>query len=156
MALVPFNIFASNVDSGIEYTLSKFADVTNLSGAADKTEGRDAIQMNLDRLERWANNTWFNKAKCMVLHPGQGKTKNEYRLGNKWIKSCPAEKDFVVFVDEKLVVIHLCMLAIQKASHIVDIFKRNAASRFREVILCSVLVRILPASRSGDSSTRKM
>jgi len=103
------DVFTSDVNSGIEYTLSKFADVTNLSGAADKTEGRDAIQMDLDRLERWANNTWFNKAKCMVLHPGQGKTKNEYRLGNKWIKSCPAEKDFVVFVDEKLVVIHLCV-----------------------------------------------
>ena len=43
------------MDSEIECTLSMFADNTKLCGTADMLEGRDAIQKDLDRLERWAS-----------------------------------------------------------------------------------------------------
>ena len=36
-----FNVFAGNVDSGIECTLSKFVNDTELCGAVDTLEGRD-------------------------------------------------------------------------------------------------------------------
>ncbi|RMC19570.1 hypothetical protein DUI87_03128 [Hirundo rustica rustica] len=45
------NMFISDIDSGTEHNLSKFADNTKLSGAVFKLEGRDAIKGNLDRLE---------------------------------------------------------------------------------------------------------
>lgn len=41
---VPFNIFLSDTDSGIDCPVSKLADDTKLSSAADKTEGKNAIQ----------------------------------------------------------------------------------------------------------------
>ena len=92
------------MDSGIEYTLSQFADNTRLCGVVNMLEGRDAIQRDLDRLEEWApvNVMKFNKAKCNVPHLGWRNPQYQYRLGDEWIESSPAEEDWGIVMDEKL------------------------------------------------------
>ncbi|PKU48653.1 rna-directed dna polymerase from mobile element jockey-like [Limosa lapponica baueri] len=127
LGLALLSNFVGDMDSGIECSLGKFADDTKLCGVVDMLEGRDAIQKDLDRLERWAcaNLMKFSKAKCNVLHLCHGNPNHKYRLVGEWFESSPEEKDLGVLFDEKPKMTQKHALTAQKANHILGCIKRR-------------------------------
>jgi len=140
-----FNVFVSDMDSGTECTLSKFGSDTKLCGAVTMLEGRDAVQRDLGRLERWARVKLMRlkKAKGKVLCMGQGSPKPRSRLDREWIESSRAEKDLGVLVDKKRNMTQRCALTAQKANRLLGCIPSSVGSRAREGILplCSALMR---------------
>lgn len=88
---------------------SKNYSVTKLSSALDAAGGRDDIQKDLDKIERWAHVYLirFTKAKCKVVQLGRGNPRYVCRLGEEILE----EYDLGILIDEKLDMSQQCVLA---------------------------------------------
>ena len=65
------NVSVNDLHAGLEDVLSKFADDTKLGGAVASTQGGEALQRDVDKLENWASTNCMRYNKCLILHLGR-------------------------------------------------------------------------------------
>ena len=84
LGTILFNTFISDINSGVECTLSIFTYDTKWWSAVNTPKGWDATQRDPDRPEQWAqvNFMRFNKFKCKILHLGRGNPNYQYKQGD--------------------------------------------------------------------------
>jgi len=153
------DIFVNDLHSEIECTLSKFTDNIKLSGAVDTSESWDAIQRDLDKLERWAcvNLMRFNKAKYGFLPLSTASNPQyQYRLGDEGLESSPAKKDLGFWWMKSWTgATNVC----EQANHTLGYNPSSVGSRSREVILSLFSAPVRPHQeyciRSGAPGTRR-
>lgn len=70
LGCVLLNVFVNDLEGEVECTVFRCADDTKLGGAVDMFEGKAAIQMQIDKLEEWADRNLmkFSQEKCKILH----------------------------------------------------------------------------------------
>lgn len=52
-----FGVFINYLDVGIKYILRKFASYTKIGGTVNFIRGRENLQKDMDKLERWQSPT---------------------------------------------------------------------------------------------------
>lgn len=127
---VLFSVFISDLDAGINCTLSMFADYTKLGGAVDSLDGKETLQRDLARLDSWGitNHTKFNKNKRSVLYLGWSSPGYMYKLKDKRLKSSTIERDLGIWVDGNLNMSQQCDLRVKRASCVLGCTKHNTTS----------------------------
>lgn len=82
LGLVLLNIFVSDLDDGVECSLSQFSDNTKLGGVTDVPESHNAMQGEHSKLEKWSDRKLmkFNKRKCKFLLLGRSNPMHQYML----------------------------------------------------------------------------
>lgn len=100
-------------------------------------DGRKALQMDLDKLVRWAKAKGMgpNKAKCWVLQSSQNNLIQCYRLGDECLERRLAEKELEVLVNSQLYMSQQYTQVAKKANSIVACIRNNTASRTEELIV---------------------
>ena len=76
-----------------------------------------------------------NKSKCRILHLGQGNPGYTYKLGDKRLKSSPAEREQGLWVDGKLNESQQHVLAAKRANRALGCIEHSIASQSREAIV---------------------
>ncbi|CAJ0965440.1 unnamed protein product [Ranitomeya imitator] len=135
--LNPMKNLWPDVKIAVHQRKSIFADDTKLCKAVNTREDSILLQMDLDKLETWAER-WqmrFNNDKCKVIHMGRGNQYHHYTLNGKPLGKSDREKDLGILVNDKLTWSSQCQAAAAKANRIMGCIKRGLDTHDESIIL---------------------
>ena len=141
---VLFLIYINDLVDQLECPVLLFADDAKIYKEIVSEESYQAMQRDLERLERWSSQ-WllkFNPDKCTTMHLGHRNPKYEYSIDNKNLKETNLEKDLGVHISSDLKPEKHISLIVAKANRMVGLIKRNFGDLDIEsckVLYCSLV-----------------
>lgn len=97
-----FLVYISDLPSGLESTVTSYADDTNCYCSPAMGCGR--LQSDIDKIKNWSLD-WqmpLNDAKCTVLHLGGTNPGHQYNIGTQRIASVTEQRDLGIVVSKDL------------------------------------------------------
>ena len=151
-----FICYVNDMPDIVHSAIRMFADDTKIFGLVNDTEDRDKLQMDLERLQCWADK-WqlrFNATKCKVMHLGNSNMKYDYQMkenGNLVkLEASDCEKDLGVNVDKDLKFSKHAMIASNKANRIMGMIKRSFTRIDKEMFNCLFKSLVRPHLEYGN------
>ena len=132
-----FIIYINDLENEIGSNILKFADYTKMFRRVESQEDRHQLQVDLNKLVKWAEK-WqmlFTKDKCKCLHIGQTNAKNKYIMNNTVLLSTEREKDVGVVVSSDMKVSEQRGIAARKGNQILGLIRRSIAYRDKRLII---------------------
>ncbi|KAJ7402011.1 hypothetical protein BTVI_90041 [Pitangus sulphuratus] len=128
-------MFIHDLDEGIEFTLSQFADNTNWAGSPGEQEG--CAEGYLDRLDQRAkaNGMRFNKAKWWILALESQQPQAALWAGGRVAEKLPSRKGAAGAGRQRLNMSQQCAQVAKKANGILAYISNSVASKTRAVIV---------------------
>ena len=127
-----FVVFINDLPDVVKSVVRIFADDTKLYGSVATEGGRSQIQEDINSLSDWSDK-WllkFNTSKCSVMHLGRKNPKHIYDMRDndgvyQQLEETEVEKDLGLYVDNKLSFHHHVNTAVNKATRVLGVIKRN-------------------------------
>ena len=136
-----FIVFVNDLPSIVQSIVKLYADDCKLLAVVSTREQADTIQADLDNLSTWTeqNNSFFNEAKCVVMHHEPNNPNFEYYLNGHRLETTVRERDLGVIVTSDLSSSEQVKNAVGTASSI--LYRIKSAFTFINIDMANVLYK---------------
>jgi hypothetical protein len=131
-----FICYVNDMPDMVKGMIKMFADDTKIAAPIETEADREALQSDLDDLQKWTDD-WqlqFNTKKCKVMHLGHGNSRHQYTMAGNVLEVTECEKDLGVYVDPSLHFSQHCQKAAKKANSMLGLIRRSFSYLDREMV----------------------
>ena len=143
-----FLVDVNDIDVGLTFKISKFADGTKIMGRVATSAAKLYIQSNLDILVSWSKKLQvkFNVDMCKILHIRNNNQYTKYTRNGSKLSKVSHEKDFGVIIGNDLKPSRHCSDVVKETNKLVRFIGRISENKY-DSYPCTIQCTCAPSSR---------